>query len=85
VSLLRRVHALARGRVPFDEAERLLRADVSPRQPRASAAERAREERREWAELHGLDVTAEIAREARLTAWLGFDLAPPPEGDDDDA
>jgi hypothetical protein len=76
-SLAARIRALAEAEIPFDEAERLLRVTVT--QP--DTATRAHEERRETAELLGLDSTHILSREARLRRWLGVDLAHPPEGE----
>lgn len=82
-SIAARVRALAEHDVDFGEAERMLTA--TRRRPTAvPTAERAAQERREYAELLGLDVSHTISREARLRRWLGIDVAsvPSEEGDE---
>ena len=80
--ILARLRDLARQGVPFDEAERALRADQRRRKPPHDSGERHAAEKRERAELLGLAETHEAARAGRLTAWMGLDICPPPEGDE---
>jgi hypothetical protein len=82
MSIFRRLQELARDGVPLDEAERVLRADQRRRKPARSPGERHAAEKRGRAEELGLAESHEAAQAARLTAWMGWDIAPPPEGDE---
>ena len=82
MSIFRRLQELARDGVPLDEAERVLRADQRRRKPTRDSGKRHQAEKRQRAEELGLAETREAAQEARLTAWMGYDIAPPPDIDD---
>jgi hypothetical protein len=87
MSLLRSFRTLARSGADLREAERLLRGEARRRRPSTdglTTAERARRQRAEWAELHGLDVTHELAQEVRLARWLGWDICPPPHEEEEE-
>lgn len=79
MSLAKRIALLARKDVPFDRAESLLRPSLAPKPQEPTGGEKMAAEKAEWASLHGLQASHDIARESRLEAWLGLDLAPPPD------
>lgn len=81
MSLIRRIQDLASERVPFDEAERLIKPHLRDAAPEGTGAERMRAEKREWAAMNGMAVEADIAREGRLSRWLGLDIRPPASDD----
>ena len=80
--LFSRLRELAKADVPLDQAERALRADQRRQKPALTSGERHAAEKRERAELLGLAESHEVAKAGRLTRWLGWDVAPPPEGDE---
>jgi hypothetical protein len=81
MSLTKKIALLARNRVEFDRAETLLAPSLAQKPPEKSGAERMREEKQEFASLHGLQASRDIAREERLKSWMGMDICPPPNDD----
>lgn len=57
---------LAEAGVPFTEAQAIYASEA--------IAERAREQRLEFAELMGLELTRDVSREARMRRWNALDL-----------
>lgn len=82
MSLVKRIQLLARQGVEFDKAERLLRPSLAAKPPEQTGAERMRVEKQEFASLHGLQASRDIAREQRLESWMGLDICPPPDEND---
>lgn len=79
MSLLHDLQMLVKGKVPFDQAERLIQPALKPSATAETGAERMRKDRQAWAALNGMEFESEFAREQRLSQWLGLDLAPPPD------
>lgn len=82
MSLAKRIALLARKDVPFDRAESLLRPSLAPKPQELTGGEKMAAEKAEWASLHGLQASHEIAREGRLRRWLALDIAPPDDTDE---
>jgi len=79
MSILARLAELARADVDFREAERLL--NEQRRQHPATGGKRVPDVHAEaLAELR--EEAHHARRESRLTRWLGWDICPPPEGDE---
>lgn len=84
MSLIKRAWQMAERNVPLDVAERELRQyeQSTKRKPsRFTGAEQMRRDRAETAQAWGVDTTQEVSRFARLAAWMGWDIAPPPDDD----
>ncbi len=83
MSLLRPLlERLARAGAPLDRIERSVRAQQRRESSELTPAERSRLSRERWAKENDLQGAYEDARVARAEQWVGWDVAPPADGDE---